>query len=232
MERSFGSARGDFVLPSERVQTVELSTVHKAKGLGWQVVYLLEPNELPLEFVIEQGGWQARQERNVQYVAYTRSTRDLIFLKNVIPHPKPEGFSLHDALKEVLWGEEEGAEGASTGPRAHPSEQWQWSAEGAFHGWREFSQQQQQREAAGEAAGEAEGEAALAAARLLLQLSPPPAQLTEREVDLAYRRMALQLHPDRCDAADATARMQAVVEARDLLKDALQRDAACDSDGE
>jgi len=37
----FGAAGGEYVLPSQQVRPpVELATVHKAKGLGWPVVYL------------------------------------------------------------------------------------------------------------------------------------------------------------------------------------------------
>ena len=225
VQRGFGSAHGDFILPRDQVQTVELATVHKAKGLGWEVVYLLEPLEIPLSFVIEQGGWEARQEYNVEYVAYTRSKRELVFLRNAIPQgPKPEGFSLHDALKRVLWEEDDGEGGASSasaGPSEHPRDRYEWSANGAFDGWRDFHQQ---RAAADEAdTGQGDEEALHAEARQLLELPPLPAQVSERDVDVAFRRMAMLLHPDRCKDADAKQRMQAIVAARERLKDTLQR---------
>ena len=37
------------------------------QGLCGSDTYLLEPGLLPMEFVIDEGGWEARQERNVQY---------------------------------------------------------------------------------------------------------------------------------------------------------------------
>ena len=72
------------------------------------------------------------------------------------------------------------------------------------------------------------GREALASARDVLGLPPPPTALSEAQVDRAYKDQARKLHPDRCDAADATKRMQEVVAARDVLKDYLQREFAPD----
>ncbi|EOD16892.1 hypothetical protein EMIHUDRAFT_102833 [Emiliania huxleyi CCMP1516] len=207
---------------------VELATVHKAKGLGWPVVYLLEPSEIPFEFALEQGGWQARQELNVQYVAYTRAEQTLIFLRDATPQPKPEGFSLRDALATTLWPEGQGGAGgqgaaaAGAANHAHPRDRYEWSAEGAFHEYRSSHQQRAANDA------EEHAEEALATARDVLGLPPPPTALSEAQVDRAYKDQARKLHPDRCDAADATKRMQEVVAARDVLKDYLQREFAPD----
>ena len=71
-------------------------------------------------------------------------------------------------------------------------------------------------------AAEEHAEEALATARDVLGLPPPPTALSEAQVDRAYKDQARKLHPDRCDAADVTKRMQEVVAARDVLKDYLQ----------
>ena len=68
--------------PDRRPAVVVLATGHKAKGLQWDCVYLLEPAQLPLDFVLRKDGWPARQERNLQFVCYTRSKSKLIFLRN------------------------------------------------------------------------------------------------------------------------------------------------------
>lgn len=76
--------------------------------------------------MLKQGGWQARQELNVQYVAYTRAEQTLIFLRDATPQPKPEGFSLRDALATTLWPEGQGGAGgqgaaaAGAASHAHP----------------------------------------------------------------------------------------------------------------
>jgi len=179
--------------------------------------------------VLKQGGWQARQELNVQYVAYTRAEQTLIFLRDATPQPKPEGFSLRDALATTLWPEGQGGAGgqgaaaAGAASHAHPRDRYEWSAEGAFHEYRSSHQQRAANDAAEEHAEEA-----LATARDVLGLPPPPTALSEAQVDRAYKDQARKLHPDRCDAADATKRMQEVVAARDVLKDYLQLEFAPD----
>jgi superfamily I DNA/RNA helicase len=54
-----------------------LSTVHKAKGLEWERVYILAPNLMPSKWARKE--WQMQQEINLIYVAYTRAKRELFF---------------------------------------------------------------------------------------------------------------------------------------------------------
>lgn len=78
---------------------VELGTVHKAKGLGFGRVYILQPGELPLPFVMEHGKpWMQAQEINAQYVAYTRTEGDLIFLQDI------NGKKLRAAMEQLFPG--------------------------------------------------------------------------------------------------------------------------------
>lgn len=58
---------------------VELSTVHRAKGLGVDRVFILKPNKLPLVWK-NQRAWEAQQEQNLRYVAITRAQRELYFV--------------------------------------------------------------------------------------------------------------------------------------------------------
>ena len=58
---------------------VTLSTVHRAKGLEAERVIILRPDLLPLAV---GRTWEKVQERNVKYVALTRSKRELIFAEN------------------------------------------------------------------------------------------------------------------------------------------------------
>ena len=58
---------------------VQLSSVHKAKGLEAETVYIIRPELLPLKRK-NQKAWEAEQEKNIQYVAYTRSKNKLVFV--------------------------------------------------------------------------------------------------------------------------------------------------------
>lgn len=59
---------------------VTLCTVHKAKGLEWNRVFLLYPNVLmPSPWARQE--WQKVQENNLIYVAYTRAKQELVFIK-------------------------------------------------------------------------------------------------------------------------------------------------------
>lgn len=62
---------------SETGQVV-LSTVHKAKGLEWNKVFILKPELFPSRWALKD--WQLVQEDNLLYVAYTRAMRDLVLL--------------------------------------------------------------------------------------------------------------------------------------------------------
>lgn len=56
-----------------------LSTVHKAKGKEWRSVAILEPGLMPAGWA--RSAWQQQQERNLQYVAWTRARETLVFLE-------------------------------------------------------------------------------------------------------------------------------------------------------
>lgn len=56
-----------------------LSTIHKAKGLEADNVYIIDPNSLPLVWKGQQP-WEREQETNLCYVAYTRAKKQLSFV--------------------------------------------------------------------------------------------------------------------------------------------------------
>ena len=58
---------------------VTLSTIHKAKGLEADNVFIVLPNKLPLVWK-GQLPWQYEQEENLCYVAYTRAKKVLTFV--------------------------------------------------------------------------------------------------------------------------------------------------------
>lgn len=57
---------------------VVFSSVHKAKGLEAEKVFILEPKLMP--HPMAKAEWEKAQERNIQYVAYTRSLDELILV--------------------------------------------------------------------------------------------------------------------------------------------------------
>ena len=61
---------------TDEIQGIVLSTVHKIKGLEANRVFIVRPDLLPMQTAKP---WQYIQEKNLQYVAYTRAKLDLIF---------------------------------------------------------------------------------------------------------------------------------------------------------
>ncbi len=57
---------------------VTLSSIHKAKGLEWDTVVHLDPWRIPSKFALACGGCALEQERNLLYVAETRTKHTLI----------------------------------------------------------------------------------------------------------------------------------------------------------
>ena len=59
---------------------VTLSTIHKAKGLEWETVFLLDWGLLPSRYA--ESNADKTQEKNLQYVAVTRAKLDLRFINS------------------------------------------------------------------------------------------------------------------------------------------------------
>lgn len=60
-------------------KAIQLSTIHKAKGLEADNVFIVVPNKLPLTWK-GQKEWQYQQELNLKYVAITRAKKNLYFV--------------------------------------------------------------------------------------------------------------------------------------------------------
>jgi superfamily I DNA/RNA helicase len=61
------------------VDGIMLTTVHKAKGLEADNVFILEPSLLPSKFVTKE--WEIKSEQHLVYVAYTRAKKTLNFIE-------------------------------------------------------------------------------------------------------------------------------------------------------
>lgn len=64
----------------EAVGQILLSTIHKAKGGEWRDVFLLDFGLMPSRFAKTRS--QLQQEKNLQYVAVTRSLANLTYLQS------------------------------------------------------------------------------------------------------------------------------------------------------
>lgn len=74
---------------SATVSHVLLSTIHRAKGLEWPKVFILDFEKyMPSRFATSP--WQKRQERNLIYVAITRSMETLVYINSNQWKTQPE----------------------------------------------------------------------------------------------------------------------------------------------
>jgi DNA helicase II / ATP-dependent DNA helicase PcrA len=64
---------------SDNSEIVTLSTIHRAKGLEADRVYILSPDDMPMNWR-HQKEWEHEQEKNILYVALTRSQNELYLL--------------------------------------------------------------------------------------------------------------------------------------------------------
>jgi DNA helicase-2/ATP-dependent DNA helicase PcrA len=62
---------------TDEIVGICLSTVHKIKGLEANRVFIVRPDLLPMKTV--KSGWQWLQEKNLEYVAITRTKTELIY---------------------------------------------------------------------------------------------------------------------------------------------------------
>ena len=75
---------------SDNREAVMLSTVHKAKGLEADRVFILKPELMP--HPMAKQAWELEQEMNLLYVALTRAKETLVFVHETgyLPHPNKD----------------------------------------------------------------------------------------------------------------------------------------------
>jgi DNA helicase-2/ATP-dependent DNA helicase PcrA len=64
------------VIFTDKLKGIVLSTIHKAKGLEADRVFIIRPDKIPLP---NSKKWQYVQEKNLEYVAITRAKTELIY---------------------------------------------------------------------------------------------------------------------------------------------------------
>lgn len=84
---------------TEKSDEICLSTVHKAKGLEADNVYILCPDTMPSKRATEK--WEIQQEKNLMYVAYTRAKKKLGFLQDDIIKPSGAGMDGDQIISDL-----------------------------------------------------------------------------------------------------------------------------------
>ena len=69
-------------LVTDNEDAIKLSTIHKAKGLENNRVFILDFNKLPIKKDNQQA-WEIKQEINLKYVALTRSKHTLYLVDSM-----------------------------------------------------------------------------------------------------------------------------------------------------
>lgn len=90
----------------EQGSLVILSTVHKAKGLEEDRVFILQPEKMPHPKA--KPGWQYEQEMNIKYVAFSRSKDELYFVHDTMP-VEETCTQIQEESKKAKGGKREGA---------------------------------------------------------------------------------------------------------------------------
>ena len=80
---------------TDKIEGIVLSTVHKIKGLEADRVFIIRPDILPMK---TNKPWEYQQEKNLEYVAITRSKNELIYDYDW----NDEDISLSDIKKGLL----------------------------------------------------------------------------------------------------------------------------------
>jgi superfamily I DNA/RNA helicase len=68
---------------TDQISGISLSSVHRAKGLEADNIYVLKPHLMPFPKATKD--WEVEQERNVMYVALTRAKKKLAFVEGEAP---------------------------------------------------------------------------------------------------------------------------------------------------
>ena len=86
-------------LVTDNKDAIKLSTIHKAKGLENERVFILDFNKLPVKKDNQQP-WEVKQEINLKYVALTRAKHTLYLVDSIKEEEKIEG-NLFDEIEDI-----------------------------------------------------------------------------------------------------------------------------------
>ena len=88
------------VLGGGEKEGVVLSTVHKAKGLEADNVYILNPSMMPIKYA--KKNWEVKTEMNLIYVAITRAKKSLNYIEEERRFGGKQDISLSDKVRREL----------------------------------------------------------------------------------------------------------------------------------
>lgn len=88
------------IFMGDESDAIVLSTIHKAKGLEADNIYIYYPSLMPLKLAIKD--WEIKTENNLIYVAYTRAKKTLNFMKENKYNGRMSGYFNIDKMKEQL----------------------------------------------------------------------------------------------------------------------------------
>lgn len=66
--------------PTKNAERITLATIHQAKGLEADRVFVLNPSDMPVTWAKQD--WEKRQEQNMIYVARTRARESLFYIES------------------------------------------------------------------------------------------------------------------------------------------------------
>ena len=88
------------IFMGDEKDAIVLSTIHKAKGLEADNIYIYYPSLMPLKLAIKD--WEIKTENNLIYVAYTRAKKTLNFMKENRYNGRMNGYFNIEKMKEQL----------------------------------------------------------------------------------------------------------------------------------
>ena len=92
--------RVNSIFDGEKNDAIQLSTIHKAKGLESDNVFILCPSLMPSKLAKKE--WEIETERNLIYVAYTRAKKTLNFISEADYGREYTMYSSTENMKKTL----------------------------------------------------------------------------------------------------------------------------------
>lgn len=90
----------NIIFNGDATDAIQLSTIHKAKGLEADNVFILYPSLLPSKLATKD--WEIKTENNLIYVAYTRTKKTLNFIKED-KYSRINGYFNLDRMKNEIY---------------------------------------------------------------------------------------------------------------------------------
>jgi DNA helicase-2/ATP-dependent DNA helicase PcrA len=100
----------EYIFSDSNKGGIQLSTIHKAKGLEFDRVFIIHMESIPSKFAKTK--WQIQQEQNLLYVAYTRAKNYLGFVTDFDAYKEKGMYDKSSGVKKPLDSKHVGYPGA------------------------------------------------------------------------------------------------------------------------